>query len=48
MPTGTDNASVKSVMSNVLMIDGSMETFSGVYSRANNDGRRFGTPLTTM
>ena len=45
---GTAISSVSAVMISVLMIDGIIEQLSVVYFQANMDGRRFGTPITTM
>ena len=48
IPIGTTITSASAVSNSVLIMDGSMDTFSELYSHANRSGVRCGTPFTRM
>ena len=48
IPSGVAIIRASAVSNSVLIIDGSIDTFSELYSHANSDGVRWGTPFTTM
>ena len=48
MPSGRQISSVRMIVNSVLIAAGTSETFSELYSHANSEGLRLGTPITRM
>jgi hypothetical protein len=45
IPSGAQINSANAVSKSVFIIDGSIDTFSELYSHANRSGVKYGTPL---